>query len=337
MKTYSFRDKPLRIFGVVDFDKTGKLERLPDTVRKAIPSLSFLGRRCPGARLCFRTNAEKVNVTIELETFSPDVGMSIFAAQSAFVFVGERPVSRFAGLIAPNDYSEKRYSGSFTKSCETEDVTIYLPRNEVIADIRIEVDDGALVEAPTPYRDVKPVVYYGSSITEGGCSCNHSNAYNAILSRWLNVDYYNLGFSGRARGELAMADFINGIDMGVFVYDYDHNAPNLAHLESTHEPFFKRIREAHPDLPILMMSRPKCLYEERDKARRSVIRATYERAVAAGDKRVRFLDGETFFGTVDADLCTVDGTHPNDLGFYRMATVIRPVLEELIGMAEGRQ
>ena len=134
-----------------------------------------------------------------------------------------------------------------------------------------------------------------------------------------------------------MADFINGIDMGVFVYDYDHNAPNLTQLESTHEPFFKRIREAHPDLPILMMSRPKCLYEERDKARRSVIRATYERAVAAGDKRVRFLDGETFFGTVDADLCTVDGTHPNDLGFYRMATVIRPVLEELIGMVEGRQ
>ncbi|MBR4336402.1 MAG: hypothetical protein IKP74_08115, partial [Clostridia bacterium] len=118
MKTYSFRDKPLRVFGVVDFDKTGKFERLPDAVREAIPSLSFLGRRCPGARLCFRTNAEKVNVTIELETFSPDVGMSIFAAQSAFVFVGERPVSRFAGLIAPSDYSEKQYSGSFTKSGE---------------------------------------------------------------------------------------------------------------------------------------------------------------------------------------------------------------------------
>ena len=46
----------------------------------------------------------------------------------------------------------------------------------------------------------------------------------------------------------------------------------------------------------------------------------------AGDKRVRFLDGETFFGTVDADLCTVDGTHPNDLGFYCMAKAIEPVL-----------
>ena len=71
MKTYSFRDKPLRVFGVVDFDKTGKFERLPDAVREAIPSLSFLGRRCPGARLCFRTNAEKVNVTIELGELSP--------------------------------------------------------------------------------------------------------------------------------------------------------------------------------------------------------------------------------------------------------------------------
>ncbi len=134
-----------------------------------------------------------------------------------------------------------------------------------------------------------------------------------------------------------MADFINGIDMGVFVYDYDHNAPNVAHLENTHEPFFKRIREAHPDLPILMMSRPKCRYNEQDRARREIIRATYEHALAAGDKRVRFLDGETFFGTVDSDLCTVDGTHPNDLGFYRMAKVIRPTLEELIGMVEGQR
>ena len=330
MKTYSYLDEPLRIFGVVDFEKTRRLRRLPDALREEIPSLVFLGQRCPGARLCFRTNAKKVTLHIDFETFKPDVGMSVYAAQSAFVYVGDRPVSRFAGLIHPKDYENKSFSGNFFKSGDMEDVTIFLPRNEVIADIRIEVSDDALVEAPTPYRYSRPIVYYGSSITEGGCSCNHSNAYNAILSRWLDVDYYNLGFSGNAKGELPMADFINGIDMSVFVYDYDHNAPNVEHLEKTHEPFFKRIREAHPDLPILMMTRPKACYNEENSARREVVRRTYENAVAAGDTLVRFLDGETFYGDVDRELCSIDGVHPNDLGFYRMATAIRPVLEELL-------
>ena len=330
MKTYSYKDKPLRIFGVVDFDKTGKLLRTPEYLRRELPSLNFLGERCPGARLCFRTNAEKITLHIDFETFYFDVGMSIFSAHSAFVYVGERPVSRFAGIVHPSNYEEKSFSGSFSKSCEMEDVTIYLPRNEIIADIRIDIDDEATIEAPTPYRDVKPIVYYGSSITEGGCSSNHSNAYNAILSRWLNVDYYNLGFSGNAKGELPMADFINGIDMSVFVYDYDYNAPDVDHLKNTHEPFFKRIREAHPALPVIMMSRPKARYNEDDKARREVIRATYDNAVAEGDTLVRFIDGETLFGHEDSELCSVDGVHPNDLGFYRMAKTIRPVLEELL-------
>ena len=56
----------------------------------------------------------------------------------------------------------------------------------------------------------------------------------------------------------------------------------------------------------------------------------YENAVAAGDTLVRFLDGETFYGDVDRELCSIDGVHPNDLGFYRMAAAIRPVLEELL-------
>ena len=45
--------------------------------------------------------------------------------------------------------------------------------------------------------------------------------------------------------------------MSCFVYDYDHNAPTLEHLENTHEKMFNTIRKAKPDLPILMLTRPK--------------------------------------------------------------------------------
>jgi len=127
-----------------------------------------------------------------------------------------------------------------------------------------------------------------------------------------------------------MADYINTLDMGAFVYDYDHNAPTVEHLAKTHKPFFERIREAHPDIPILMMTRPAEIYYDDYKARREVVRATYDVAVAAGDKNVYFIDGETFYGETNRNLCSIDGCHPNDLGFFRMANVIRPTLEKML-------
>ena len=157
-----------------------------------------------------------------------------------------------------------------------------------------------------------------------------SNGYNSMISRWLDVDFYNFGFSGNAKGEPEIAEYINTIDKSIFVYDYDHNAPDVDYLEKTHEPFFQIIRKHDPQLPVLMMTRPN-FYEGTDDAkRREVVRRTYENAVSAGDKNVWFLDGETFFGKEDRALCTLDGTHPNDLGFYRMAKTICPVISKIL-------
>ena len=93
-------------------------------------------------------------------------------------------------------------------------------------------------KSPTPYVVEKPIVFYGSSITEGGCASRVTNAYPALLSKWLNADYINLGFSGSAKGEIPVAEFIAEQSMSAFVYDYDHNAPNPEHLAATHEAFF---------------------------------------------------------------------------------------------------
>ena len=304
--------------------------RLPDEVIEQVPVLEHLGRRCPGARMRFRTDSKELTVNLEFKTLSVDVGMALYHCQSAFVQAGSVKDARFLGLVNPPNYETKSVSKTFSLSGEMQDVTVWIPRNEQMECISISVSDDALVCAPTEYKYSKPILYYGSSITEGGCSCNIFNAYNAIISRHLDVDYYNFGFSGRAKGELAIADYINTLDISIFVYDYDHNAPNVEHLRATHEPFFKRIRQAKPNLPVIMMTRPKAVYTDDDKKRREVVKATYENAVAAGDKNVYFIDGETFFGENDRELCSMDVIHPNDLGFYRMAQKIEPVIEKIL-------
>ena len=330
MKTFSLFDKPLKVYGIPFFEEKQRLVRLPSELIAELPHLDHLGRRCPGARVAFKTDSPTFTVKVVLKTLSVDIGMSIFACQSAQVMLGERENARHLGVVNPPDYNTKTFEKTFNKSSNLEQVTIYFPRNEQVETIEIAVEDNATVAPPTPYKHKKPIVFYGSSITEGGCSCNSTNAYTAILSRLLDFDFYNLGFSGNAKGELSMADYINTFDMGVFVYDYDHNAPTVEHLANTHKAFFERIREAHPTIPILMMTRPAEVYNEDMKARREVVKATYNEALAAGDKNVYFIDGETFYGETDRNLCSFDDCHPNDLGFFRMACVIRPVLKEIL-------
>ena len=331
MKEYTYKEKPIRVFGIASFDKHKSLSRLPDEVIKEIPSLEFLGRRPTGARIGFRTDSKKFTVKIELETLSVDIGMSIYACQSAFVYVGEKTKSKFLGIVNPPNYDVKVYEGTFTKSGEMEDVTVFLPRNEIVRNVSVFIEDGAKIEEPTPYRYSTPVLFYGSSITESGIACNPACAYTAIISRHLDTDYYNLGFSGNAKGELAMADFICSLDISLFVYDYDHNAPTVEHLKNTHEPFFKRVREKKPTLPIIMMSRPYANYGAEELQRKEIIKATYENALKNGDKNVYFIDGEKYFEKFeDKELCFIDTIHPTDLGFYKMAQIIEPVIKKIL-------
>ena len=329
MKTYRYSDKPLEVHGIPHFEKYGKLERLPEEVREKVPSLSFLGRRVPGARICFRTNSPKFTVKMEFETLGFDIGMAVYHCQSACVYIGPRTNANYAGIVFPPDYNTKTVEKTFEKSNETEDIVIWIPRNEVMADISVSVEDDAIVEAPTPYK-YEPILYYGSSITECGCASKVTNGYTSMITQHLDVDHYNFGFSGSARGELELADYINTIPMSIFVYDYDHNAPDPEHLRRTHEPFFRRIREKNPNLPIVMMSRPNFDYDSTANERREIIKTTYNNAVAAGDKNVYFIDGEKFFGDVDRHFCTNDLCHPNDLGFYRMTAVVEPVIKKIL-------
>jgi lysophospholipase L1-like esterase len=128
-----------------------------------------------------------------------------------------------------------------------------------------------------------------------------------------------------------MMEYIASLPMSVFVYDYDYNAPTAEHLRETHYAGYRTVREAQPELPIIMMSAPnydKTGYNAPE--RRDIIAASYARARAEGDENVYFIDGKVHFSTFNADECTVDGTHPNDLGFYRMAEAVASVLEKIL-------
>ena len=92
---------------------------------------------------------------------------------------------------------------------------------------------------------------------------------------------------------------------------------------------FRVIREAHPDLPVVLLSRPKFSLNEEEETRLRIIRKTYNNAVEGSDKNVYLLDGRTLMKMAGEE-GTVDSCHPNDLGFMSMADAVGDMLEKIL-------
>ncbi len=328
---YSAKQSPIRLHGLYRPQDDGAFCRIPADVAEATnDGVKQLALHTAGGRARFVTDSPYVAIHVEYDFVSPMCHMAftgIFGFDM-YVRVGGREV--FCGVFAPpvdvkNGYESKiMLPGSGLRQ-----VTINFPLYNGVARLLIGLKEGSKLEAPADYARPVPVVYYGSSITQGGCASRPGTSYQSVISRMLNCDYINLGFSGSARAEKSIADYMAGLKMSVFVCDYDHNAPNVEYLMETHEPLYRTIREKNPDLPIVFVTRPDLLWKEDDSnKRRSVVYATYEKALAEGDTKVAFVDGALFFTGFMAEDCTVDGCHPTDLGFSRMAAVIGTELEK---------
>ena len=127
-----------------------------------------------------------------------------------------------------------------------------------------------------------------------------------------------------------MREYLANLHASVYVLDYDYNAPNADYLKRTHSVLYEAIRRSNPTASILFMSKPDFDYDPESAERRDIIYETYSKAKEQGDERVWFIDGGGMYGTFEKNACTVDTCHPTNLGFYRMAKTIAPILEEIL-------
>lgn len=334
---FDVKEAPFALYGLTYEADMGRYTRIPQHIAEGISTgvSGGLNKCTAGGRVRFRTDSSYIAIRAVMDNGTTMCHMPL-TGQSGFdiyCVLDDGKDTYYRTFVPPRGVSEGYSSGHRTDGVYR-DYTINFPLYDRVKELYVALKRTAHISAPTPYLHEKPVVYYGSSITQGGCASRPGNAYQAIISRHLSVDHVNLGFSGSAKGEVAMAEYIATLDMSVFVMDYDHNAPSIEHLENTYYPFYRTVRERHPNLPIIFVSAPDILRDPTGCGRytqsRDLICAYFERAKREGDKNVYFIDGAELFGGEEWDACTVDGTHPNDLGFYRMAVRIGKEIEQLL-------
>ncbi len=218
----------------------------------------------------------------------------------------------------------------------TREYMLYLPLYNGVTSVEIGIPQGSTLSKAEPYPSGqrKPILFYGTSITQGGCASRPGMVHTAILGRWLNRPVINLGFSGNGKMEPEMATLFVQLDPAIYILDC---LPNMVASEITErvEPFVRTLRKAHPATPILLVEdrtyTNAFLLESartQNDSSRQALREAYERLLTDGVKGLHYLTGDQLLG--DDGEGTVDSSHPTDLGFMRQAEIMRTALEPIL-------
>jgi len=329
LKWWPLPDANFEVNGLPAYKENGGLLiRLPLTLKdKVRPAVWSLSQSPSGGRIRFRTDSAKLGIRLEYPGAPNMANMHAFGQTGVDAYVDGVYIST---AVADKDsgkakVNEKIYFDFSSKPRAMRDIVLYLPLYKGVKVLGIGLEENAKFAAAKPFALPGPVVFYGTSITQGGCASRSGMSYQAILGRKLNIDFVNLGFSGNGLGEPEMAAAVAAIPASAYVLDFAQNNKTLDSVEKAYAPFLDVVRAKNPNTPIIAITP---IYTARESSMdasaaefeqmRAHIRAVVAKRIGAGDKNLQIVEGTDLLGPSQGD-GLVDGSHPNDLGFQWMA------------------
>ncbi|MCW3466794.1 SGNH/GDSL hydrolase family protein [Chitinophaga nivalis] len=327
-----------RNFPVINqYHQEPNFNRLPASYKATVrPAVWALSMNSAGIAIRFRSNATNItarwkvmhNANMAHMTATGVKGLDLYALvnnQWQFVNSGipEGSFNFQRTLLQDGDPGWREY-------------LLFLPLYDGVDSLSIGIENGAEITAPQqlPLSDKQPIVYYGSSIIQGGCASRPGMAITNILTRRLQRPVINLGFSGNGMFESAVGAAICETKPALLIIDCN---PNTA-VELIHERAVKlvqQLRACHPTVPVLLVEN--YLYtggnfhkagKDADLQKRAELRKAFDDLIKAGVKNLHYQSGD---GLIGDDLeGTIDSVHPTDIGMERFATKIQPMLQRLL-------
>lgn len=342
--------------------------RLPIEMKgKVRDAVWDLGRNSSGIAIRFSSNATVIGAKWKLLNNFGMAHMAATGVRGLDLYMYDNGEWAYVGTAQPNG---KESINIFRRSMKEgyKDFLLYLPLYDGVVDLEIGVEKGAKINAPISkalrsWSDKKPIVFYGTSVTQGGCASRPGMTYTSIVERKVDRECINLGFSGNGRMDGVMADYISKIDAAAFVIDCLANCTYQIIKDST-EYFIRTIAKAHPHTPIYMVSNYAYPYQFIDDKFREDLANENSLWLAMCNKfreegltniwfvnfsgskvypqvgetkikedsiyKKRQKDGLVRCGAIGPDgEATVDGVHLTDLGFLRMAGEYIKILKRL--------
>lgn len=340
--------KDIKYFEASSFEIKGKyhqennFNRLPAKYEKIVrPVVWSLSKHSAGISIRFSTNSPVISAKWILINNSNPANMSKIGSCGLDLYCLENGNWQYVNSAIPTGLkNESLFISDMDTTLKT--FLINLPLYDGVEDIKIGINNKYIISTPLKNIDqlIKPIVFYGTSITQGGSASRPGMAYPAIISRKLKVETINLGFSGNGRFEESLGRVLCDIDASLFVIDCTPNsAPDT--IKKNALKLIMQIRKCKPDTPILLVEsiiREYSYFQNTDesvfgglmyiKAQNKELRTSYSTAVKSGIKNLFYLESNDLIGSDHEG--TVDGTHLSDLGQYRIAEKIGSEIIEIL-------
>lgn len=312
-------------------DTDSAYDRLPSKAKNIVPERVWrLSKNSSGITVSFSTNSKSIfvkwsnNNTMFALPNMPAIsvsGIDLYCRTKdrGWRYIGTgRPNPAFTSIASFN--AEEDYSNS-------PDYLLYLPLYNGIKKLEIGIPKGGDIFPASVFNsEIKPILFYGTSITQGGSASRPGLVHTALIQRRLNTRIINLGFSGSGKMEIEMAKLIAEIDASIYIIDCLWNMTDELVNERA-EAFIRYLKSKRSDVPILLVEDSKYNYSS-PSSRGILMRGIFEKLKKEGIEGIYFLEGKNLLG--DDGEGTIDGVHPNDIGFQRHAEEFIKVINNIL-------
>ena len=289
--------------------------------------------RCSaGLALVFKTNSTRIDLEPQYTSFVYAGASTPRVASEGFdLYIRKDGGWLYAGSNAPKNEDAElvlvRNMDDSEKEC-----LLYLPLFSELGRIEIGIDEGARIEASAnPFRH--RIIIFGSSFTHGTSTGRPGMSYPMIMQRNTGLQFISLGVSGNSKLQQSFAAIIGDNACDAIVVDAFSN-PGPEMIRERFLPFVAAIRKAHPAVPLIFLQtiyRERANFDLKERAReeekRRAARTVFEEAAKVYD-HIYFVDEPDLTGT--DHITSLDGTHPDDLGYWRWANAIQPRIVKIL-------
>ena len=333
----------VKIYGLNWFSEDKRYHRLSKELDEVLPNLEgsvdVLAGNSSGGIMAFYSNTNMLKIKVKL-SFKFHMGHMPYTGQAGFdLYIGKTYQDMKFYRTSNFDFNKTEYEFTYFNHNKLFDdnklfvlnFPLYATVEEVLVGVNPECN---ILPCNDLFKTNDKIVFYGTSITQGGCASRPGMSYTQILSRMLGIECLNYGFSGNGKGHIEIAEALSKIkDVKMFVLDYEANA-TFDRLKATLDNFVKCLRNKYPLVPIIIISKIPMYLEFHDDdyiKNEKKIRSYQKNYVKkAKDDNLYYIDGAKVLGKTNISEKTVDGCHPTDYGFMSMAECLYPIIKKIL-------